>query len=46
MHFDMSEEKILMNFIQPAKLQIYEIDVLNVKSLMAALQLGKRLNYQ
>lgn len=30
----MSEEKTLMDFIQQAKSQIHEIDVLNVKSLM------------
>ncbi|MFZ1765105.1 MAG: hypothetical protein WAU04_10765 [Candidatus Nitrotoga sp.] len=42
----MSAEKTLMNFIQQAKSQIYEIDVLNVKSVMVAFQLGKLLSYQ
>jgi hypothetical protein len=46
MDFDMSAEKTLMNFIQQAKSQIYEIDVLNVKSVMVAFQLGKLLSYQ
>lgn len=40
----MNKGKTLMNFIQQAKSQIHEIVVLNVKSLMAALQPGKLLN--